>query len=161
MVADVYIKRDYSKVSEETGCASRRQLVRRLIINQSVVRCWTRVLMPIQMAEIASINNLVFRTLGSPLIIPADEWIRISPADPTDNVLMCDQLGIEGRPIKALCTELPGSGCLLGVSAYAFLATCGIFLYWEGEHDDIWMASHWWKSVHVRTVLIARCHADF
>lgn len=33
----------------------------------------------IQLAEIASINNRVFRTLGSPLIIGKEGWIRVVP----------------------------------------------------------------------------------
>jgi len=102
MVADVYIKDELFEsfrgdglcISTPTGSTAYNKSVGGAVINPRFNA--------IQMAEIASINNLVFRTLGSPLIIPADEWIRIEPTDPTDNVLMCDQLGIEGRPIKAI-----------------------------------------------------------
>lgn len=102
MVADVYIKDELFEsfrgdglcISTPTGSTAYNKSVGGAVLNPRFNA--------IQMAEIASINNLVFRTLGSPLIIPADEWIRIEPTDPTDNVLMCDQLGIEGRPIKAI-----------------------------------------------------------
>ena len=33
----------------------------------------------LQLTEIASINNLVFRTVGSPIVIAPDEWITIVP----------------------------------------------------------------------------------
>ena len=90
MVADVYIKDELFEsfrgdglcISTPTGSTAYNKSVGGAVLNPRFNA--------VQMAEIASINNLVFRTLGSPLIIPADEWIRIEPADPTDNVLMCD-----------------------------------------------------------------------
>jgi len=102
MGADVYIKGELFEsfrgdglcISTPTGSTAYNKSVGGAVINPRFNA--------IQMAEIASINNRVFRTLGSPLIIPADEWIRIEPAKATDNVLMCDQLSIEGRPIKAI-----------------------------------------------------------
>jgi len=102
MVADVYIKGELFEsfrgdglcISTPSGSTAYNKSVGGAVLNPRFNA--------IQMAEIASINNLVFRTLGSPLIIPADEWIRIEPAEATDNVLMCDQLSIEGRPIKAI-----------------------------------------------------------
>lgn len=102
MVADVYIKGELFEsfrgdglcISTPTGSTAYNKSVGGAVIDPRFNA--------IQMAEIASINNLVFRTLGSPLIIPDDEAIRIEPVDATDNVLMCDQLSIEGRPIKAI-----------------------------------------------------------
>jgi len=38
--------------------------------------------------------------------LPADEWIRVEPASSANNVLMCDQLSIEGRPIKAITYQI-------------------------------------------------------
>lgn len=35
----------------------------------------------IQLTEMASINNRVYRTLGSPMIIPKDEWIVLIPKE--------------------------------------------------------------------------------
>lgn len=102
MVADVYIKDEFFEsfrgdglcISTPTGSTAYNKSVGGAVINPRFNA--------IQMAEIASINNLVFRTLGSPLIIPDDEWIRIEPVKSAGNVLMCDQLSIEGRPIKAI-----------------------------------------------------------
>jgi len=102
MVADVYIKDELFEsfrgdglcISTPTGSTAYNKSVGGAVLDPRFNA--------IQMAEIGSINNIVFRTLGSPLIIPADEWIRIEPASSADNVLMCDQLSIEGRPIKAI-----------------------------------------------------------
>ncbi|WP_282801298.1 NAD kinase [Secundilactobacillus kimchicus] len=54
----------------------------------------------IQISEIASINNRVFRTLGSPLILSPDEWVRIEPVRSRENLLTCDQILVENRAIK-------------------------------------------------------------
>lgn len=102
MVADVYIKGEFFEsfrgdglcISTPTGSTAYNKSVGGAVINPRFNA--------IQMAEIASINNLVFRTLGSPLIIPDDEWIRVEPTSSAGNVLMCDQLSIEGRPVKAI-----------------------------------------------------------
>lgn len=106
MVADVYIKGEFFEsfrgdglcISTPTGSTAYNKAVGGAVLNPQFNA--------IQMAEIASINNLVFRTLGSPLIIPADEWIRVEPASSANNVLMCDQLSIEGRPIKAITYQI-------------------------------------------------------
>lgn len=44
----------------------------------------------LQLTEIASINNLVFRTVGSPIVIAPDEWITIVPHDTKKFVLVAD-----------------------------------------------------------------------
>ncbi|AET30077.1 MULTISPECIES: NAD kinase [Leuconostoc] len=55
----------------------------------------------IQMSEIASINNRVFRTLGSPLIVPQDQEIVMKPK--SDHFLvMYDQEEIKGHNITEL-----------------------------------------------------------
>ncbi len=57
----------------------------------------------LQISEISSINNRVFRTLGgSPIIIPPEEWVRIVPEEGGQPVLTCDQQVISGRPIKTI-----------------------------------------------------------
>jgi len=106
MVADVYIKGEFFEsfrgdglcISTPTGSTAYNKAVGGAVLSPQFNA--------IQMAEIASINNLVFRTLGSPLILPADEWIRVEPASSANNVLMCDQLSIEGRPIKAITYQI-------------------------------------------------------
>lgn len=52
-----------------------------------------------QLAEIASINNRVFRTLSSPMIVAPDEWIRIKPITTDGFVLTIDQLSSSEKNI--------------------------------------------------------------
>lgn len=46
----------------------------------------------IQLAEIASINNRIFRTLGSPLVVGPDETIRIVPLKEQQSVIITHDL---------------------------------------------------------------------
>lgn len=56
----------------------------------------------VQVSEIASINNRVFRTLGSPIIISPNEWVRVEPVQSDENLMTCDQMMIENREIKSV-----------------------------------------------------------
>ncbi|TLQ07685.1 NAD kinase [Marinilactibacillus psychrotolerans] len=46
----------------------------------------------LQLTEMASLNNRVFRTLSSPMVIAPDEWIKIIPIETTDFVFTIDQV---------------------------------------------------------------------
>lgn len=46
----------------------------------------------LQLTEMASLNNRVFRTLSSPMVIAPDEWIKIKPIDTADFVFTIDQV---------------------------------------------------------------------
>lgn len=46
----------------------------------------------LQLTEIASLNNRIFRTLSSPMVIAPDEWIKIKPIDTDNFILSIDQL---------------------------------------------------------------------
>lgn len=77
MVAEVYIRDEFFEkyrgdglsVSTPTGSTAYSKSLGGAVVNPRVKA--------IQMNEIASINNRVFRSLGSPLIIAEDDWIRI------------------------------------------------------------------------------------
>lgn len=56
----------------------------------------------LQMTEIASINNRVYRTLSSPIIVASDENILVKPTIADDYVLTVDQFTLKHRPIKQL-----------------------------------------------------------
>ncbi|ALJ31679.1 NAD kinase [Apilactobacillus kunkeei] len=102
MVTDIYIKDEFFEkfrgdglcVSTPTGSTAYNKSVGGAIINPQ--------LNAIQVSEMASINNRVFRTLGSPVIVPPDETITIVPDSPKHNILTCDQLLISDRPIKSI-----------------------------------------------------------
>lgn len=46
----------------------------------------------LQITEIASLNNRIFRTLHSPIVIAPDEWITLRPINTTSLSLSVDQL---------------------------------------------------------------------
>mgnify|MGYP003034774816 FL=1 len=56
----------------------------------------------LQMTEIASINNRVFRTLSSPIITAPDEWVTLEPTGRDDYVMTVDQFVINPPTIKQI-----------------------------------------------------------
>ncbi|MCK8616822.1 NAD kinase [Fructobacillus sp. M158] len=61
-------------------------------------------LQAIQMSEIASINNRVFRTLGSPLIVPKGQKITVKPKHQSF-LITCDQLEILAEDVTSVTFE--------------------------------------------------------
>lgn len=56
----------------------------------------------IQISEMASINNRVFRTIGSPLILPAHHTCRLRPVTEKDFQIGIDHLSFLQRDIKVI-----------------------------------------------------------
>ena len=54
------------------------------------------------MTEIASINNRVFRTLSSPIVIAPDEWITIKPESDDHYVVTYDGYEFNHKHIKKI-----------------------------------------------------------
>lgn len=102
MAADVYIKDelferfrgDGLSVSTPTGSTAYNKSIGGAVIHPSINA--------IQLAEIASLNNRVFRTLGSPLIIADSEWVTIDLVESRDYLLTIDQLDIQPEGIKSV-----------------------------------------------------------
>ncbi|MBM6613464.1 NAD kinase [Desemzia sp. RIT804] len=92
MVCDVYIKDEFFErfrgdgmcISTPTGSTGYNKSVGGAVIHPRINA--------IQIAEIASINNRVFRTLSSPMIIPTDEWLTLKPVTSEGFVLTIDHL---------------------------------------------------------------------
>lgn len=84
------------------------QLVQRLIINQLGAVVHPRV-KAMQIAEIASLNNVVYRTLGSPMIVAEKDTITVCPAPEDDYSLTFDQLTFEYKNIKSIEFSLDGT----------------------------------------------------
>lgn len=99
MVCDVFIKDELFErfrgdgicISTPTGSTGYNKSVGGAIIHPR--------LEAMQLAEIASINNRVFRTLSSPMIVAPDEWIRIKPITTDGFVLTIDQLSSSEKNI--------------------------------------------------------------
>ncbi|GHP14989.1 NAD kinase [Lentilactobacillus fungorum] len=102
MVADLYIKNQLFEsfrgdglcVSTPSGSTAYNKSVGGAIINP--------LLNAIQVAEISSINNRVFRTLGSPLIIAPDEWVKVVLKSAGRTILTCDQQVVSTDPIASI-----------------------------------------------------------
>lgn len=106
MVADVFIQDELFErfrgdglcVSTPTGSTAYNKSV-----GGAVIHPWLGAL---QMAEIASINNRVFRTLGSPVIVAPYETITIRPQQQSNFLFTADQLNTQPRPIKQICYSI-------------------------------------------------------
>jgi len=102
MVADVYIQDELFErfrgdglcVSTPTGSTAYNKSVGGAVIHPR--------LDALQMAEIASINNRVFRTLGSPVIVAPYETITIKPQQQSHFIFTADQMDTQPRPIQQI-----------------------------------------------------------
>ena len=76
-----------------------------------------------QIAEIASLNNRVYRTLGPPMIVAKKDTITVIPAAEDDYSLTFDQLSFEYKNIKTIEYSMDGA-------TIAF-ANCAHTPFWE------------------------------
>lgn len=106
MVADVFIKDecferfrgDGIAVSTPTGSTAYNKSVGGAIIHPSINA--------IQLAEIASLNNRVFRTLGSPLVVSENEWIELRLDKDANYQVTVDQLDIRRNNVKSIVYKI-------------------------------------------------------
>lgn len=92
LVCDVYIRDEYFErfrgdgmcVSTPTGSTGYNKSLGGAVLHPR--------LEALQLTEIASLNNRVFRTLSSPLVIAPDEWIRLKPKETDSFIMSIDQL---------------------------------------------------------------------
>lgn len=59
-----------------------------------------------QMAEIASINNLIYRTLSAPIVLAPNDYIDLRPEVANDYVLTMDEFSTSNRSIKNIHYEI-------------------------------------------------------
>jgi NAD+ kinase len=59
-------------------------------------------LQAIQVAEMASINNRVFRTIGSPLVLPAHHTCLLKPVNDVDFQITVDHLSLLHKDVKSI-----------------------------------------------------------
>ncbi|MFO8069064.1 MAG: NAD kinase [Alkalibacterium sp.] len=92
LVCDVYIKEEHFErfrgdgvcISTPTGSTGYNKSIGGAVLHPR--------LEALQLTEIASLNNRIFRTLSSPMIIAPNEWIKIKPIATTKFTLTIDQL---------------------------------------------------------------------
>jgi NAD+ kinase len=91
LVGDVYINDEFFEsfrgdglsVSTPTGSTAHNKSIGGAVIHPSINA--------IQLTEIASLNNRIFRTLGSPIVIGIHEWIRIQLSLCDDYMITVDR----------------------------------------------------------------------
>ena len=106
MVTNIYIKDSFFEkfrgdglcISTPTGSTAYNKSVGGAIIAPT--------LNALQVSEMASINNRVFRTLGSPIILPPDEKVTLVPQNHYQNTLTCDQMMVHNRPIESVSYQI-------------------------------------------------------
>ncbi|WP_341868489.1 NAD kinase [Marinilactibacillus kalidii] len=102
LVCDVYIRDEHFErfrgdglcVSTPTGSTGYNKSIGGAVLHPR--------LEALQLTEMASLNNRVFRTLSSPLIIAPDEWIKMRPIETDDFVLSIDQVVTNENKVKEL-----------------------------------------------------------
>lgn len=60
----------------------------------------------LQVTEIASINNRVFRTLAAPMLLAPDEWVTLKPEPREDYLMTVDQFTLDPQPIVSLTLKV-------------------------------------------------------
>lgn len=102
VVADVYLgdqwferfRGDGMAISTPTGSTAYNKAIGGAVLHPSLAA--------LQLAELASINNQVYRTLGSPLVTAPDEIIKIVPQDADGLILTYDQGLINSHAVKEI-----------------------------------------------------------
>lgn len=102
MVCDVYIRDEFFErfrgdgmcVSTPTGSTGYNKSIGGAVLHPR--------LEALQLTEIASLNNRIYRTLSSPMVIAPDEWISLRPNQTHDFVLTLDQLSSSETKVKEL-----------------------------------------------------------
>lgn len=102
LVMDVVIKGEHFErfrgdglcVSTPSGSTAYNKALGGAIIHPS--------LQAIQIAEMASINNRVFRTIGSPLILPSHHTCMLRPVNRTDFLITIDHLSVLHKDVKSI-----------------------------------------------------------
>lgn len=102
MVADVFIKDelferfrgDGLSIATPTGSTGYNKSIGGAVIHPSIKA--------LQLSEIASLNNRVFRTLGSPIVISDSEWVEIRLDETAQFLVTIDQLDIREDHISSI-----------------------------------------------------------
>lgn len=102
LVGDIFIsgtkferfRGDGISIATPTGSTAYNKSVGGAVIHPSIHA--------LQLTEIASLNNIVYRTLGSPVIIGEKEWIEIRLEASEDYTITIDHIALQNIKIKGI-----------------------------------------------------------
>ncbi len=132
MVADISIEEDLFEkfrgdglsISTPTGSTAYNKSVGGAVLHPSINA--------FQLAEIASLNNRVFRTLGSPIVVGHHEWVKVQLQQSTDYLVTIDQFTIEQEEIDAIYYRIADERIHFASYRHMhFLESGQRFLYWR------------------------------
>lgn len=106
MVADVFIdnelferfRGDGLALSTPTGSTAYNKSIGGAVLQPTISA--------MQLAEVASINNIVFKTLGSPLVIAENSAVTVKPKKAQDYYLTIDSLEINHKDVKSVSYKI-------------------------------------------------------
>lgn len=106
MVADVFIdnelferfRGDGLALSTPTGSTAYNKSIGGAVLQPTISA--------MQLAEVASINNIVFKTLGSPLVIAENSVVTVKPKKAQDYYLTIDSLEINHKDVKSVSYKI-------------------------------------------------------
>ena len=84
------------------GFACLRRQVQLRIVNHLEAQFLHPSLPAMQLTEMASINNRVFRTVGSPLVLPAHHKCVLKPVNGPDFMVTVDHLQLLHKDVKSI-----------------------------------------------------------
>ncbi|MDR1521443.1 MAG: NAD kinase [Streptococcaceae bacterium] len=102
LVGDIYIHDEFFEsfrgdglsVSTPTGSTAHNKSIGGAVIHPSINA--------LQLTEIASLNNRLFRTLGSPIVIGAHEWIKVQLSLSDDYMITVDREVVASKNVQAV-----------------------------------------------------------
>ncbi|MBM7709997.1 NAD kinase [Enterococcus lemanii] len=102
MVGEVFMKEQFFEsfrgdglsVSTPTGSTAYNKSIGGAVLHPSIEA--------IQLAEIASLNNRVFRTIGSPIVVSKEDWIEIKLPQGSECLITIDQFNIQQEEVASV-----------------------------------------------------------
>lgn len=102
LVAEVYMKDQFFEsfrgdglsISTPTGSTAYNKSIGGAVLHPSIEA--------IQLTEIASLNNRVFRTIGSPIVVSQKDWIEVKLPEGSECVVTIDQFNIQQGDVASV-----------------------------------------------------------
>ena len=108
-----------------TGYVCQRLLGQLHIIKHWAEQLFILLYHRMQLTEMASINNRVFRTVGAPLVLPAHHKCVLTPVKGPDFMVTVDHLQLLHKDVKSIEYQVvKGKSTFWKIPAVSVLETC-------------------------------------